>query len=202
MYDFHYETMLPMYGDKLSLAYMDTDSFIYEIKTDDFYADMEGFKHRLDTSDYPKNHHLHSETNKKVLGMFKDEANAEIVTEFAGLRAKMYSIVYGGVVTKKAKGVKQSALKTQITFEDYKNCLFNDECKYTSFNTIVSKKHQLLTVNQTKLSISGQDDKRHIREDKVNTYAHGHYRILLEKIRAQQREDDAMEVDSLIDFIV
>ncbi|KAF4530429.1 hypothetical protein B566_EDAN015260 [Ephemera danica] len=66
----------------------------------------------MDTSDYPKNHHLHSETNKKVLGMFKDEANAEIVTEFAGLRAKMYSIVYVGVVKKKAKGVKQSALKT------------------------------------------------------------------------------------------
>ncbi|KAF4526818.1 hypothetical protein B566_EDAN015145 [Ephemera danica] len=103
MYDFHYETMLPMY-------------------------------------DYPKNHPLYNEANKKVLGMFKDETNAVPVTHFVGLRAKMYSLVYGDTVTKKAKGVKQSAIKKQITFHDYKQCLFNDENKYTNFHTIVSKK--------------------------------------------------------------
>ncbi|KAF4521845.1 hypothetical protein B566_EDAN003719 [Ephemera danica] len=185
MYDFHYETMVPMYGNKLSLLYMDTDSFVYEIRTDDFYKDMETISHRMDTSDYPKDHQLYSETNKKVLGMFKDEANSAIVTEFVGLRAKMYCIVYGGKTTKKAKGVKSSALQNHITLPDYKQCLFKDECKYTTYRSFKSHHHKIRTVQQNKLSLSGFDDKRHIRKDKVNTYAHGHYRILLDKIKAK-----------------
>ncbi|KAF4519569.1 hypothetical protein B566_EDAN004776 [Ephemera danica] len=100
-----------------------------------------------------------------------DEANAEIVTEFMGLRAKMYCIEYGGKATKKAKGVKKSALDKQVTPDNFRQCLYNDDIKYTSYRTIQSKLHQLRTVQQNKLSISGYDDKRHIREDKVNTYA-------------------------------
>ena len=123
---------------------MDTDSFIYEIRTEDFYKDMEVFSHRMDTSDYPKDHHLYNEVNKKVLGMFKDEANAQIITHFIGLRAKMYCIEYGGKTTKKAKGVKSSALKKQITFEDYYNCLFFNKEKYTIYRSIRSFKHQLI----------------------------------------------------------
>ncbi|KAF4520795.1 hypothetical protein B566_EDAN002371 [Ephemera danica] len=199
MYDFHYGTMLPLYGNKLWLLYMDTDSFIYEIRTYDFYSDMQDISHRLDTSDYPKNHPLFSETNKKVLGMFKDEANAAIVTKFVGLRAKMYCIEYGGKTTKKAKGVKTSALEKQITSDHYEQCLFNDDCKYTSYRSIQSKLHQLRTVQQNKLSLSGYDDKRHIREDKVNTYAHAHYRILLDEIKAQNAAAAAANDDELMD---
>ncbi|KAF4528506.1 hypothetical protein B566_EDAN016828 [Ephemera danica] len=195
MYNFHYETMLPMYGNKLSLLYMDTDSFIYEIRTEDFYNDLEDFSHRMDTSDYPRNHHLYDEANKKVLGMFKDEANAAVVTKFVGLRAKMYCIEYGGKTTKKAKGVKTSALKKQVTFEHYKRCLFNDECKYTNYRSFQSHHHKIRTVQQNKLSLSAYDDKRHVLEDKVNTYAHGHYRILLDKTSAQHMCDDVMDVD-------
>ncbi|KAF4525692.1 hypothetical protein B566_EDAN014792, partial [Ephemera danica] len=145
MYDFHYETMVPMYGNKLSLLYMDTDSFVYEIRTDDFYKDMETFSHRMDTSDYPKGHQLYSETNKRVLGMFKNEANSAIVTEFVGLRTKMYSIVYGGKTTKKAKGVKSSALQKHITLLDYKRCLFKDESKYTTYRSFKSHHHKIRT---------------------------------------------------------
>ena len=40
MYEFHYDYMAPKYGfDKLKLCYMDTDSLVYEIKTEDFYTD-------------------------------------------------------------------------------------------------------------------------------------------------------------------
>ncbi|KAF4531833.1 hypothetical protein B566_EDAN000859 [Ephemera danica] len=191
MYNFHHETMLPLYGNRLSLLYMDTDSFIYEIRTQDFYQDMEVFSLRLDTSDYPKDHPLHNEANKKVLGMFKDEVNGAVVTKFVGLRAKMYCIEYNGKTTKKAKGVKSSALKKQITFEDYYNCLFFSDAKYTTFRLIRSYKHQLKTIEQHKLSISGHDDKRYIREDKINTFAHGHYRISLnENNRIDMEVDD------------
>ena len=40
MYEFHYDYMIPKYGDRLKLCYMDTDSLVYHIKTEDFYADM------------------------------------------------------------------------------------------------------------------------------------------------------------------
>ncbi|KAF4524190.1 hypothetical protein B566_EDAN011023 [Ephemera danica] len=90
MNDLHYGTMLPLYRNELLLLYMYIDSFIYEIRTDDF-------------CNYPKNHPLFSETNKKVLGMFKDEANAAIVTKFVGLRAKMYYIEYGGKQQRKRR---------------------------------------------------------------------------------------------------
>ena len=35
MYEFHYDYMQPKYGSKVKLCYMDTDSFVYEIETED-----------------------------------------------------------------------------------------------------------------------------------------------------------------------
>ena len=40
MYEFHYDYMIPRYGDRLKLCYMDTDSLIYSIITEDFYKDI------------------------------------------------------------------------------------------------------------------------------------------------------------------
>ena len=41
MYEFHYDYMVPKYGlEKLKLCYMDTDSLVYDIKTEDFYEDI------------------------------------------------------------------------------------------------------------------------------------------------------------------
>ena len=55
MYEFHYDYMRPKYGSKFKLCYMDTDSFVYEIETEDFYKDIaEDVKKRFDTSGYSK----------------------------------------------------------------------------------------------------------------------------------------------------
>ena len=94
MFDFHYNYIIPKYGNKAKLLFTDTDSFLYEIQTEDFYKDISGdVKDRFDTSDYPKNHPsvIVTGINKKVLGMFKDEAAGKNITEFVGLRAKLYS---------------------------------------------------------------------------------------------------------------
>ena len=40
MYEFHYDYMRPKYGSKVKLCSMDTDSFVYEIETEDFYRDI------------------------------------------------------------------------------------------------------------------------------------------------------------------
>ena len=75
MYEFHYNYIKPKYGDNTKLIFTDTDSLMYEIKTEDFYKDINGdVKDRFDTSDYPPNHisGIPTGCNMKVLGMFKD----------------------------------------------------------------------------------------------------------------------------------
>ena len=72
--------------------------FLYK----DILENIEAF----DTSDYPKTHALYSKTNCKVLGEMKDEYNGKLITEFVGLRPKMYSIkTVDGFEKKNAKGI-------------------------------------------------------------------------------------------------
>ena len=73
---------------------MDTDSFVYEIETEDFYKDIsKDVKKRFDTSGYSKddNRSLPIGKNKKVIGLMEDELGGKIMTEFVALRAKMYA---------------------------------------------------------------------------------------------------------------
>src|SRR5688572_7080243 len=127
VYDFHYNYIKSKYGDRAKLLFTDTDSLAYEIKTDDFYADIApDIRSRFDTSDYPKDHSSRIEigVNKKVIGKFKDEAAGQQIEEFVGLRSKLYSYQMAEVDHKKAKGVKKNVVEKSITHEDYKNCLF------------------------------------------------------------------------------
>ncbi|VDH89812.1 Hypothetical predicted protein [Mytilus galloprovincialis] len=109
-----------MYGDKARLLFTDTDSLAYEIQTDDFYKDISPHvEAKFDTSNYPIEHPSTIPTgkNKKVLGMFKDECGGKIMTDFVGLRAKLYAFkMDDGQATKKAKGVTKSVIKRSIAF--------------------------------------------------------------------------------------
>ena len=96
MYDFFYNHLKKQYGDKCELLYTDTDSLLLEIETEDVYKDIEKNKSFYDTSDYPKDHPLHSTVNKKVLGKMKDECAGIPISEYVGLRSKMYSIMTEG----------------------------------------------------------------------------------------------------------
>ena len=76
MYEFRYDYIKPKYQDKAKLCYMDTDSFIIKIKTDDFYKDIANNVEKwFDTSNYDENDKrlLQIGKNKKVVGLFKDE---------------------------------------------------------------------------------------------------------------------------------
>ena len=94
MYEFWYDYIKPKYEDKARLCYMDTDSFVMYIKTEDFYKDIAGDVERwFDTSNYDKNDKrpLKTGINKKVIGMFKDELGGKIMKEFCAPRAKTYA---------------------------------------------------------------------------------------------------------------
>ena len=181
MYDFHYNYIKPKYGDKAKLLFTDTDSFLYEIQTEDFYKDISGdVKNRFDTSDYPENHPSGISTgiNKKVLGMFKDEVAGKNIKEFVGLRSKLYSfIMEEGKENKKCKGVKRQVVENNITHEDYKTCLTTGKEKLVKQNIIRSYTHETFTEEVNKIALSAEDDKRYILKDGIHTLAWGHYKI-------------------------
>ena len=94
MYEFWYDYMKPKYNDNVRLCYMDTDSFVMHIKTNDFYKDIAGdVENRFDTSNYEVNRPLPTGKNKKIIGLMKDELGGKIITEFVTLRPKTYSFL-------------------------------------------------------------------------------------------------------------
>ena len=181
MFDFHYKYIKPKYGKQAKLLFTDTDSFLYEIQTEDFYKDISGdVKNRFDTSDYPEGHPSEIPTgiNKKVLGMFKDEVAGKIIKEFVGLRAKLYSFKMDeGKENKRCKGIKKAVVEKSIRHEDYKICLETGKEQLRRQNIIRSYEHTLYTEEVNKVALSAADDKRYLLKDSFDTLAWGHHKI-------------------------
>ena len=139
MYDFHYGYIKNKYGDKAKLLFTDTDSLTYEIEAEDVYQDFWNDKDKFDNSDYPIDSPFYYNNNKKVIGKFKDEAAGVPITEFVGLKSKMYSYVKdnqtGG---KTAKGIKKNVIKNDIEHVNYRQTLFNNEQMHHKMKTIKS----------------------------------------------------------------
>ena len=145
MYEFWYDYMKPKYDNNVQLCYMDTDSFIMNIKTNDFYEDIASdVENRFDTSNYEVNRPLPMRKNKKVIGLMKDELSGKIITEFVTLRPKTYSyLTDDGKENKKAKGTKKCVIKKMIKFNDYKKCLLNDEVILKSQQRFIEVKNTM-----------------------------------------------------------
>ena len=124
MFEFWYDHLKPVYGDKIRLYYTDTYSFIMHIKKDDFYKDISADVNKsFDTSNINKNDNrpLEIGKNKKVLGKFKDELGGN---KFVALRAKTYSFLIDDftdddyeknrIVNKRAKGTKKCVLREKF----------------------------------------------------------------------------------------
>ena len=127
MYEFWYEYIKPKYKEKAKLCYMDTDSFVINIFTEDFFEDINNDIERwFDTSNYDKNGKIPLKTgiNKKVIEMFKDELAGKIMKEFSAPRSITYSYLMDDDSEKeKAKGTKKCIIKRRMKFEDYKDSL-------------------------------------------------------------------------------
>ena len=179
MYDFHYNYIKPKYGEKAKLLMTDTDSLVYDIETEDFYKDIApDVMERFDTSNFPDNHRsgIWTDKNKKVIGKFKDEAGGRIITEFVGLRAKLYAFrMDDGKEVKKDKGIKKSVVENSIRFDDYKDCLENKVRQMREMQVIRSYKHFVYTETVNKVALSADDDKRIICKDGKHTLPYGHY---------------------------
>ena len=181
MYNFHYNVMKAIFGDRVHLLYTDTDSFIYGISSADVYEELR--PHAIDYfdfSNYPENHMLKNSCNKKVPGKFKDESASKCITEFVGLRSKMYSFMFDDkkdvskAEVRVAKGVQKSVIFNDLRFSTYLNCLWNDEVKEHNFKTIRSMKHSVATSTQSKITLCPFEDKRYLL-DAINSIPYGHY---------------------------
>ena len=131
MYEFWYDYIKPKYKEKAKLCYMDTDSFVIHIFTEDFFEDINNDVERwFDTSNYDKNDKrpLVIGKNKKVIGMFKDELGGKIMKKFCAPTAKTYAyLMDDNIENKKAKGTKKCIIKRRLTFKNYKESIFENK---------------------------------------------------------------------------
>ena len=127
MYEFYYEYIKPKYGNEVKLCYTDADSFIMQICTNDFYADISSDVNRwFDTSCYSKesNKPLEVDVNEKVPGMMEDETGDDEMIKSVNVRAKLFSHVRqinkgSCKEKKKAKSIKKCVKEQCIKFQDY-----------------------------------------------------------------------------------
>ena len=137
--------------------------------------------------------------NKKKIGKMKDELNGYLLLEFVGIRAKAYSLKHEklefidehGNISKtpteqsklviaeseKLKGIKKSAVEKNIHHEHFLDCVNNDRTLHSQFNSFRSYNHKMTTITQNKLALCNFDDKRWIKDDGIDTYAYGHYKL-------------------------
>ena len=151
------------------------------MKNQDIFKIIGENKSYFDLSDYPKTHELYDPTNKKVVNKFKNES-IEQITEFVGLRAKLYAFTAENDEKKhlKCKGVKSCVVKKELNINLYRDVLFSRKSFQVSQNGIRSYKHQLYTETVTKVALSATDDKLWIHGNNIQTRNFGHWRTTVE----------------------
>ena len=162
MYETYYDILQPYFGqEKIQLHYMDCDSFVLSIETENIINDLKNLENLFDFSNLNKNHELFSNENKKVVGKFKIETPENIwIDEFVALRSKGYAFKCGNDNKNKLKGISKSYSKN-IKFEEYYNCLFGKEYQRECDNYILrSINHDMILQKIKKSTLPIFDDKR------------------------------------------
>ena len=177
MYKFWYDYIKPKYEDKAMLCFMDTDSFVMNIKTEDFYNDIaDNVERWFDTSNYDEKDKrpLPMGKNKKIIGLFKYELGGKIIKEFCALRAKAYAYkLDDDTEEKRAKGTRKCVVKREIIFKNYRDSLLNDEVIISLQQRFRSDHHRVYTEEVNKIALNSNDDKRLQTFDKVTTFPYG-----------------------------
>ena len=91
MYEFHYDFIKNKYANNSRLLFTDTDSLMYEIKTEDVYKDFSNDKEMFDFSNYSTKSKYYDNSNKLVVGKMKDETAGVAIDKFVELKPNMSS---------------------------------------------------------------------------------------------------------------
>ena len=177
MCEFWCDHIKSKYEDRTKLCYMDTDSFVIHIKTEDFYKDIANdIEKQFDTSNYDENDDrpLSKGKNKNVIDLFKNELGGKIMKVFVGLRAKAWAyLMDDNSEKKKPKGTKKCVINRTLMVENYTDCLFNDKIILKSQQRFKSDHHVVYREEVNKIALSSNDGKRLQTLDRVTTYPHG-----------------------------
>ena len=142
----NFDMIKPKYQGNAKVCYMNTDSFIINIKTDVYEDIANDVEKRFDTLNYEENRPLSTGKNKKVIRLMKDEYGGKILTEFTALQPKTYSYLMGdGNSDNKARGTKKCAIKCVLKFTDYENYLLNNETILKSQQRFKSEAYNVYT---------------------------------------------------------
>ena len=164
MYEFHYDYIKIKYDNKSKLLFTDTDSLMYEVKTEDVYEDFSSDKAMFDFSYYSTKSKYYDNSNKLVVGKMKDETGGVAIEERVGLKPKMYSFLVDKSEHKKAKVVNKNVVATK-SHNEYKDVLLNQKCMRNTTNRIQSKDHRIGTYEMNKTLLSCFDDKVYVRNN-------------------------------------
>ena len=147
----------------------------------------------LDIGDYPLEHPFfanltpeqhavamsYHKANVKRLGCFKDEIPSSFISEFVGIRSKVYSTkLANGLEKNKCGGTTIRKDMKEFNFDLYRQVVFKEKMEvFTNQRQFHSHRHEMFLKCVKKRAFNAFDDKRFILKDGVNTLAHGHYRI-------------------------
>ena len=91
MYKFHFDYIKNKYGNSSRLLFTDTNSLMYQNKTEDIYEDFSNNKEMFDFSNYSIKSKYYDHSSKLVVRKMKDEVAGVAIEEFVGLKPNMYS---------------------------------------------------------------------------------------------------------------
>jgi hypothetical protein len=182
MFQYWYDELQPRVcadGDwsRLQLGMMDTDSYLYRVRHDNWPAIQRSMRHLHDTSNLPKKHPDFREECRAIPGLMKDELGGQTLIESIHLRSKCYSLRFGDDAKaqekKLCKGVSKIRVKTQMNLEHYRRAL-EGKTHYQEQRMIRSSNQRIFTILQTKRALAAYDDKRYILDDGVHSLPYGH----------------------------
>ena len=167
-----------MYNDKIKLLYMNTDSFVLLIETEDFFENIKNdINNWYDTSKYLKSLNLPLEygVNKMIIGKMENQLFDDgFMKEFNAIGPKVYGFTqfkYDGTMnkTREAEGTNKCVADKTLNFDNLKRCLFNNETSRCIQHKFKSKPGLINTIEINKI----KDNKRLRTFDGITTYPIG-----------------------------
>lgn len=171
MFDNYYNYITKNLGDDCRVLMTDTDSFIIAShnSNDEVFQKL---KSRMDFSNYPITHPLYSERNKNKLGFWKDEMQNNVITEFVGIRSKVYALKSTAGFDSKIKGVKKS-YKRDVTFNAFVSAVQHIKQHRVSQYSFRSRNHVISLLRQNRIAFQSLDDKRYLFNCGIHSVPYG-----------------------------
>ena len=156
------------------MLFIDTDSLVYEIKSEDVYEIFCKDKNLFDFSNYPKDSNFYDLIKTNEIGKIVHESKGKINDKFVGLKSKMYTINdVDGKENKTGKGVN-SVVVESIKHKEYLDVLSNKNVLRHVMKRIQRKLHKIGTYDVSKILLPCFDNKRCILDDGINSLAYFH----------------------------